>query len=261
MRKYVINVSDSFVHPIQKMKKDVGKVGHGERRLYVGNDNSVTTLLASKPWVFDFSKFCEPRDEIRNITLVKQDGKEDTRRFYLGVKNTTNENVKLFDEVRKSVLPQKTCFVVEEKDDVFHATVLEAEKVDKTAGKKGGYSKIAIRWLEHEAVKNNIKIKHAENGGEFCFRTQKGYKWPVDGFCEDTKTVYEFYGDYYHGNPKRFSGSDLYHGVPYSQKWEKDQCKRKTFEDLGYRVVVMWESDWIEHEKLSKLLAVMDETM
>ena len=252
--KYIINVSDSFVHPIRKMKKEIGNIGHGERRLYVGNDSAISSTLASKPWTFDFSTFCEQRQPIENIILTKQDGDQDTRRFYLGVKNTTEENKKRFDEVRKSLLPQKTCFVVEEKDQYFHVNVVESEKVDKTSSCKG-YSKIAIRWLDYEANKTGKFIRHAENVGEFCIRTEKGYKWPVDGFCEETKTVYEFYGDYYHGNPKYFKATDLYHGTPYAKKWEKDELKRKTLEGMGYSVVVMWESDWIQFEKSMKMAA------
>lgn len=253
-QKYIINVSDSFVHPSRKMAKQVGVIGHGERRLYVGNDHSVARLMATKPWTFDFSTFSEPRDSI-TVTLVQQDGREDVRRFYLGVKGTPKPNVRLYDEVRKSLLPQKTCFVVEEHDDHFRVSVVDAEKADTKNG--SGYSKVAVRWLEYEAKTRAITIRHAENGGEFCIRTAKGYKWPVDGFCDETKTVFEFYGDYYHGNPKRFKATDLYHGVPYSNKWEKDAKKRKAFQDLGYTIVIMWESDWVQHEKLLKMTNVV----
>lgn len=252
--KFVINVSDSFVHPVRKMEKQVGNVGHGERRLYVGNDEMIAKKLTTKPWMFDFSTFVEPRTAI-HVDLVQQDGMEDTRRFYVGVKGTTKENKDKFDELRKSLIPQKTCFVVEETPDCFRATVIESEKVDVKKGK--GYSKAALRWLEYEARTRNIVIQHAENGGEFSIRTKKGYKWPVDGFCKETGTVFEFHGDYYHGNPKKFKGTDLYHGKPYAEKWAKDAEKRKCFEELGYTVVVMWEGDWIETEKSLKMANVL----
>jgi hypothetical protein len=129
--------------------------------------------------------------------------------------------------------------------------VMDSENIKGTKH-TAGYSKIAIRWLDHEAKKQGVKIRHAENGGEFSIRSKKGYKLPVDGFCEETNTVFEFYGDYFHGNPKRFKGDDLYHGTPYSQKWKKDEIKTKAFEDLGYKVVIMWESDWVQYEKSLK---------
>lgn len=250
-QKFIINVSDSFVHPLRKMAKAVGQVGHGERRLYVGNDKDTCDLLATKPWLFDFSQFSEPRDPIQ-VVLCQQNGSEDVRRFYLGVKGTEKSNIQAFDDVRKSVIPQGTCFLVEEDGDVFRAQVTNAESVERKPGSPG-YSKVALRWLTYEAARQNITIRHAENGGEFSIRTKKGYKWPVDGFCEATKTVYEFHGDYFHGNPKRFAPTDLYHGVPYAKKWEKDELKRRTLEEMGFTVVIMWESDWIQTEKAMKL--------
>ncbi len=253
-QKHIINISDSFVHPTRKMAKKVGAIGHGERRLYVGNDDIIAKLMSTKPWTFDFSSFSEPRESI-TVTLVQQDGRQDTRRFYLGVKGTPKQNIKLYDDIRKSVIPQQTCLVVNEEDKHFHATVVNVDKVEVKKGK--GYSKVAVRWLTHEATTRDISIRHAENGGEFCIRTTKGYKWPVDGYCEETKTVFEFYGDYYHGNPKMFKADDLYHGTPYSHKWEKDEKKRKAFEALGYTVVVMWESDWNQYEKSLKMANVV----
>ena len=249
--KHIIGISDSFVHPVQKMKKEIGNVGHGERRLYVGNDAVISNNLVAKPWVFNFSDYSNKRDPI-TVNLVRQDGNQDTRRFYLGVKNTSKENITLFDEVRKNLIPQKTCFVVEESEDKFICKVLDSENVEKTKNNKG-YSKIAIRWLEYESQRIGHPIQHSENKGEFCIRTEKGYKWPVDGYCENTNTIYEFYGDYYHGNPKKFKETDLYHGVSYSVKWEKDKKKIDTFKNLGYNVVTMWESDWIEFEKSVKM--------
>ena len=46
------------------------------------------------------------------------------------------------------------------------------------------------------ARKNQIKIRHALNGGE-----QKVCGHYVDGYDPETKTVYEFHGCYWHGFP------------------------------------------------------------
>lgn len=61
------------------------------------------------------------------------------------------------------------------------------------------YSKKSIRWLEHIAKTSNIFIQHALNIGEY----RHIYKF--DGYCKETNTVYEFYGDYWHGNPKKYN--------------------------------------------------------
>ena len=60
------------------------------------------------------------------------------------------------------------------------------------------FSKMSIMWLNY--VSNGGNIKHALNGGEKELTIDdKAYK--VDGFCEETNTVYEFYGCFRHGCP------------------------------------------------------------
>jgi len=245
-----IQIADSFVHPSRKLPKSNGKPGHGESRLYVGNDESVSQRLATKPMQFDFSEYPNKPNKQITVPVHQQNGKEDTRRFYVGVKNLQPQQKKDWDEIRMCLIPQQTVFVIEEEADCFLVRVKQASSVEHKKG--AGQSKIALRWLEYEASKANIKILHAGNGREFHMRTFKGYNCPVDGYCEETKTVYEFQGDYFHGNPAKFKETDLFHGKPYSEKWEKDKKKRELYESAGFKYVVMWESDWIEIEKKLK---------
>ena len=54
----------------------------------------------------------------------------------------------------------------------------------------------------------NIFIQHAGNIGEKKVKiNDKLYKF--DGYCEKTNTVYEFYGNYFHGNPKLFNKDEF----------------------------------------------------
>ena len=65
--------------------------------------------------------------------------------------------------------------------------------------KKDNFSKMSIMWLNY--ISNGNNIKYALNGGEMKLTIDnKIYK--VDGFCEKTNTVYEFYGCFWHGCPK-----------------------------------------------------------
>jgi len=54
--------------------------------------------------------------------------------------------------------------------------------------------------LEEIAKENNIHIQHAVNGGEHKIDIN-GKKIKVDGFCEETNTVYEFLGCLWHFHP------------------------------------------------------------
>ena len=66
--------------------------------------------------------------------------------------------------------------------------------------KTDNYSKMSIMWLNYVSTTKGLNIQHALNGGEKKLAIdEKTYK--VDGFCEETNTVYEFYGCFWHGCP------------------------------------------------------------
>lgn len=60
----------------------------------------------------------------------------------------------------------------------------------------------------------------------------------------------EFQGDYYHANPRKYRPDDVVniHGTPYSatQLWEKDQWKAEVAARCGFKVIHVWESDWVQ---------------
>ena len=87
-----------------------------------------------------------------------------------------------------------------------------------------------------------------------------GAKYPiqVDGYDPVTNTVYEFLGDRVHGNLNRFHKDEP--GYPNYKKTiaelNKEWLKRKkALEKLGYTVVFMWEYDYRESRKTSKMAA------
>ena len=66
--------------------------------------------------------------------------------------------------------------------------------------KTDNFSKMSIMWLNYVLTTKGLNIQHALNGGEKKLTIDdKTYK--VDGFCEKTNTVYEFYGCFWHGCP------------------------------------------------------------
>jgi len=75
-----------------------------------------------------------------------------------------------------------------------------------------------------------------------------GKKWPirVDGFDPKTCTVYEFLGNYWHGNPDLYDSkgvnptSKKTFGALYNQTMRRLERLRKA----GYTVVFIWERDF-----------------
>lgn len=118
------------------------------------------------------------------------------------------------------------------------------------AGKEGcvkchkhGYSIKAILWLNFISKMENINIQHAENGSEFIIPTTK---MRADGYCKETNTIYEFHGDFWHGNPNKYNSNDISGvcGIPFGELYKKTLEKENLIKELGYNLIVIWESDW-----------------
>ena len=76
-------------------------------------------------------------------------------------------------------------------------------------GSSKPFSKSSIEWLEFIAIQTNSKILHSVHGGEKAIVDEElGKTYYVDGFCEETRMVYEFYGCVYHGCPLCFDGTN-----------------------------------------------------
>lgn len=98
-------------------------------------------------------------------------------------------------------------------------------------------SKVEKEWLNSFNNKNIIRQHRLPD-----------LKITVDGFDPLTNTVYEFYGDYWHGNPAKFNSYKVNTRTP----------KKKTFGELyqstidreckirkaGYNLITIWESDY-----------------
>ena len=106
------------------------------------------------------------------------------------------------------------------------------------------FSKISMLWLNYIACKTNQYIQHAlSDEGEYRI-PETNYK--ADGYCKETNTIYEFHGDYWHGNPKKFEFDvmNLTVNLTFGELYEKTQQKKDMLIKLGYNYIDVWESDW-----------------
>ena len=113
------------------------------------------------------------------------------------------------------------------------------------------YSKISISYLNFISKLNDIYITHAENEGEY---EVEGYK--IDGYCKSTNTLYEFHGDFWHGNPRIYNKDKINtkNGKTFGELYQTTLKKEHRIRELGYNLVVMWERDWVKINKSIKTL-------
>ena len=109
------------------------------------------------------------------------------------------------------------------------------------------FSLKACRWLAW--VGRDKRIRHALNGGEI-----KIGPYTVDGFEEETRTVYEFYGCYWHGCPACYPelGTETHpHRVDCTYQTLYEQTQRREYElrEQGYQVVSLWEHEFDQQLK------------
>jgi len=99
-------------------------------------------------------------------------------------------------------------------------------------------SKISNLWLDSLGLPDDMD--HREVSGLHPDHP----RWRVDGYDPDTKTIYEFHGDYWHGNPMIYESNETNPSskTSYGELYNRTCARRKSFEDLGYIVIEQWET-------------------
>ena len=99
----------------------------------------------------------------------------------------------------------------------------------KLCGDKYGIKE--SRWLDSL----NIKSRQVRIG-----------KYIVDGYDPETNTIYEFNGDFWHGNPNKYKKDDINPicGKTFGYLLQKTIEKEKKLKELGYNIVSIWESEY-----------------
>jgi len=135
------------------------------------------------------------------------------------------------------------CMAIYRSKYLKHHTIAVVDKEQKDT-----YSKESICWLDYLMHKNNIKIRHALNGGEKVILGKK-----VDGYSEETNTVYQFHGCFWHGCSKCFDPNTINNK---NKKTMKDLYE-KTLEISNeirkeYNLIEIWECDYKNDNDIKK---------
>jgi hypothetical protein len=114
--------------------------------------------------------------------------------------------------------------------------------------KSKGYSKAEINWLTSIEQRENIIIRNAlnENGQFKIIGVGK-----VDGYCEKNNTVYEFNGDFWHGNPSIYDRDEINPVTKstFGELYDKTIAREQKIRDLGFNLIVKWETDCSDIEQ------------
>jgi very-short-patch-repair endonuclease len=100
----------------------------------------------------------------------------------------------------------------------------------------------------HQKIKEFLGLEKLGFSSE-----QRVSRYCADELNEDRKIIIEINGDYVHGNPRKYDDSFLIvignSKTLAKDKRLSDQKRKESLEKLGYKVLVIWESDNLDDKK------------
>lgn len=63
--------------------------------------------------------------------------------------------------------------------------------------------------------------------------------------------MYEFYGDFWHGNPARYERDAINRitGLTFGHMYDKTMEKEALLRSYGFNIVAIWESEWKDRQR------------
>ena len=115
------------------------------------------------------------------------------------------------------------------------------------------HSSISMDWLLCMEKRYLTEIQHAKNLGEFVIPETR-YK--ADGYIKSSNTIFEFHGDFWHGNPELYDATEINPrvGITYGELYNQTIAKSKIIVDKGYNLIEIWENDWKKFITTIKIL-------
>ena len=113
------------------------------------------------------------------------------------------------------------------------------------------FGRMACEWLEWEAYQMDIKITHKYNGKEKRIGQRQ---LPVDGYCAQTNTCYQFHGDIWHGCECQGKKVHPKNGKSMTELREETKKNSDYIRQCGYNLVELWECEWKEMKALEPAL-------
>jgi hypothetical protein len=105
------------------------------------------------------------------------------------------------------------------------------------------FEELSIKPRRH---KESLKEKEWLDSLGITERQYPIVNYRVDGFDPETNTVYEFLGDYWHGNPEVYDPDDYNKSCSktFGQLFDETNKRLEHIKSLGYNIITKWENDY-----------------
>lgn len=106
----------------------------------------------------------------------------------------------------------------------------------------GNSSKMEKNWLDIlniDKIYRNVFIKI------------DGRIYKFDAYIPETNTIYEFYGDFWHGNPRKYTDGEynLKNKISFSDLYKRTIDREEFLKSKGYKIISIWEDEFIKNNK------------
>ncbi len=134
---------------------------------------------------------------------------------------------------------------------------------------KHGCSKAGCQFIDFYEKEMNVQVQHVDlsqdgsvDGKEHKIQGVGHLGTKVDGWIESLKTVIEFHGSYWHGDPNVYESDDIHpiKKITYGEVYDKTMLRMQQLKDLGYNVIYVWELDfrnWLKQTNRTELKTII----
>ena len=225
---HLINTEENldYIGPIPDIKYyGVNAMGEEERQEFLAWYESQKSEIFDNRRVFE--KYCQD-----DVTVLRQAGRV-FRREFMQIGNT--------EVFLESIPIASACNKVMRKR--FLQPTLLNSYIPEGYTCNNNYSKKPLMWLLHMEETDGVKIMHCRNGREY--RLPELPHFSVDGYCPETRTVYEFFGCFYHSHTcQPFHDVTTLRGDTPAERYEQTMSRLEQITRAGYLVKVQWECEF-----------------
>ena len=130
------------------------------------------------------------------------------------------------------------------------------EKMGKCLRNSKNYSKISQDLFEFlsNILENKENIKYAMNNGEQYFYVNESFCKSMFVDFKYGNIVIEFFGDYWHANPAKYTENSILNHPNKNKRvakdiWEIDRKRIEWLTNKGYNVLIIWEKEYRENKQ------------
>jgi hypothetical protein len=105
-------------------------------------------------------------------------------------------------------------------------------------------SRCELEWIAY------LTVAYASHSLQTQYKIEST-KYAADAYCKDLNRIFEFHGDFWHGNPAMYSCDEINPRTKttYGRLYAKTLAKHDIYEKLGFAVSFVWESDWLRAKR------------